>query len=373
MSGAVFRGSSADTDADQGTCFSDTQSKCLKTQTFSPELDRLIDMSKVDMRVMKPWIARRVTELHGSEDKGLIGRIYSLLEEKTIIDGKNIQIQLTGLMENLVKFMKELWSLLLSGQQDGSVVRQHFIDAEGAQFQERKAFNALNAQEIPNEREKDGTGSNLENTRMMDGDARNLISYGDPVASALNNTNTTEEERELDPRHSSRTKNGSISPRTHSPRSTLSVSRQISVDPSTVLPPLPIYLSPSSCGRFQICRNSPFGSRRSPSPSPVRQSPSPARRRLKSPSPARRRPRSPTPARCRTRSPSPARCRPRSPSPARRRPGSRSPVRRRSPSPHHSPLSRPPKCLRISGRSPKTRYAKERSISPNMMSSRWKL
>lgn len=39
-------------------------------------------MTKVKMDVMKPWIAKRVTELIGFEDEVLINFIYSLLERK---------------------------------------------------------------------------------------------------------------------------------------------------------------------------------------------------------------------------------------------------------------------------------------------------
>ena len=54
-------------------------------------------------------------------------------------DGKKIQIQLTGFMEkNTVKFMKELWTLLLSAQQNASGVPQQFLDAKEAEIQQRK-------------------------------------------------------------------------------------------------------------------------------------------------------------------------------------------------------------------------------------------
>lgn len=39
-------------------------------------------MTKVKMDVMKPWIAKRVTELIGFEDEVLINFIYGLLERK---------------------------------------------------------------------------------------------------------------------------------------------------------------------------------------------------------------------------------------------------------------------------------------------------
>lgn len=41
-------------------------------------------MTKVKIDVMKPWIAKRVTELIGFEDEVLINFIYGLLEGKVI-------------------------------------------------------------------------------------------------------------------------------------------------------------------------------------------------------------------------------------------------------------------------------------------------
>uniref|UniRef100_A0A0E0GKQ6 PWI domain-containing protein n=1 Tax=Oryza nivara TaxID=4536 RepID=A0A0E0GKQ6_ORYNI len=163
MSGGFFRGTSAD----QDTRFSNKQAKLLKTQKFAPELEHLVDMTKVKMDVMKPWIATRVTELLGFEDEVLINFIYGLLEEKEA-DGKKIQIQLTGFMEkNTVKFMKELWSLLLSAQQNASGVPQQFLDAKEAEIQQKKAEESRIAQEIQKKREKDGREQELEKQKLM--------------------------------------------------------------------------------------------------------------------------------------------------------------------------------------------------------------
>ncbi|KAG8096596.1 hypothetical protein GUJ93_ZPchr0013g36903 [Zizania palustris] len=194
MSGGFFRGTSAD----QDTRFSNKQAKLLKTQKFAPELEHLVDMTKVKMDVMKPWIAARATELIGFEDEVLINFIYGLLEEK-VADGKKIQIQLTGFMEkNTVKFMKELWSLLLSAQQNASGVPQQFLDAKEAEIQQKKAEESRIAQEIQKKREKDGRDLELEKQKMMDGDVGNSrldIDHVDP-----------EKEKELHSKHSSRTK-----------------------------------------------------------------------------------------------------------------------------------------------------------------------
>ncbi|XP_039786739.1 serine/arginine repetitive matrix protein 1-like isoform X3 [Panicum virgatum] len=386
MSGGFFRGTSAD----QDTRFSNKQAKLLKTQKFAPELDHLVDMSKVKMDVMKPWIAKRVTELLGFEDEVLINFIYGLLEEKEA-DGKKIQIQLTGFMEkNTVKFMKELWTLLLSAQQNASGVPQQFLDAKEAEIQQRKAEDDRIAQEIQKKREKEGRDLELEKQKRMDGNAGNSRSSGDPTGSAINNTTVNaEEEMDLDFKRSSRTKNRgsrrsrsislsprgrrrSISPRKR-PRSPSRRSRSIdrqrgssrrSTSPRRSASPRrhsPRRRSPysrrgsPSLPRFSSGRHrSPSPARRRPrSPSPGRRrprSPSPGRRRPRSPSPGRRRPRSPSPGRRRPRSPSPGSHRPHSPSPGRHRPWSRSPVKRRSPSPKR----------RRRSPSPRTRYANRR-------------
>lgn len=137
MSGGFFRGTSAD----QDTRFSNKNAKLLKTQKFPPELDEPIDFSKVKLDVIKPWIAKRVTEiLGGVEDDVLINLIYALLEEKK--DGKEIQIQITGFLEkNTSKFMKELWSLLLSAQKNMSGVPQQFIDEKAEETRKKKEFD----------------------------------------------------------------------------------------------------------------------------------------------------------------------------------------------------------------------------------------
>nr|GEV01345.1 serine/arginine repetitive matrix protein 1 isoform X1 [Tanacetum cinerariifolium] len=66
------------------------------------------------MDVMRPWIA----EILGSKDEVLINFIYGLIKEK-LVNGKEIQISLTRFMEkNTRKFMKELWTHLLSAQEN---------------------------------------------------------------------------------------------------------------------------------------------------------------------------------------------------------------------------------------------------------------
>lgn len=61
------------------------------------------------------------------------------------VNGKEVQIQITGFMEkNTGKFMKELWMLLLSAQKNASGVPQQFLDAKEEELLKKKVLLSLN-------------------------------------------------------------------------------------------------------------------------------------------------------------------------------------------------------------------------------------
>ncbi|PIN05290.1 Splicing coactivator SRm160/300, subunit SRm160 (contains PWI domain) [Handroanthus impetiginosus] len=410
MSGGFFRGTSAD----QDTRFSNKQAKLLKSQKFAPELEHLVDMTKVKMDVIKPWIAKRVTELIGFEDEVLINFIYSLLEGKAV-NGKQVQISLTGFMErNTGKFMKELWGLLLSAQQNVSGVPQQFLDAKEEETRKKKAETDRIANEIQRKKEKEKQEVEQEKIKM-DGDGSmsrekhaesELNAKHDAGGSSIEPANEKEQHKRNSRRRHSR---GSMSP--HSSYRSPSPRRKHSTSPSKSFnsrsysdehrrsrsisgsPPLRSRSISSERRRRASLRRSVtprrrHAVRRSPSPwhrqshsrrrstsRSRRGSPSTARYRIRSPrrhrsrSPLYRRSRSPVRRRSRTplrrssaqyrsrtplrrRSPSPLRRR--LPSPLRHR--SPSPIRQRSPSPVQSESPSP-----IKGRSP---FVRRRSPSP---------
>ncbi|KAG6760889.1 hypothetical protein POTOM_034076 [Populus tomentosa] len=369
MSGGFFRGTSAD----QDTRFSNKQAKLLKSQKFAPELDHLVDTRKMKMDVIRPWIATRVTELLGFEDEVLINFIYGLLDGKEV-NGKEVQISLTGFMEkNTGKFMKELWTLLLSAQKNESGVPQQFLDAKEEETRkkqdievEKKANNAME----PASKHMLPKGSSGHAEDEKESDMRNGARGRKRASRSPHSTDRSFSSPRGSP---SRTSRSILNSRSHSGHKSRSVSRSpearrqrsISSDRMRSLrrhsitprrrrsprdSPSPPRRKSSYSGhisRSPLRHRSPSPIRRrlrSPfrrrSPSPLHdRSPSPVRRR-RSPTPVRRR-RSPTPVR-RRRSPSPIRRR-RSPSPMRRR-RSPFPMRRRSPLPLRrrspSPMSR---------------------------------
>ncbi|XP_061958868.1 uncharacterized protein LOC133680071 [Populus nigra] len=372
MSGGFFRGTSAD----QDTRFSNKQAKLLKSQKFAPELDHLVDTRKMKMDVIRPWIATRVTELLGFEDEVLINFIYGLLDGKEV-NGKEVQISLTGFMEkNTGKFMKELWTLLLSAQKNESGVPQQFLDAKEEETRKKQAEVDRIANEIQKKKEIEKEMRELEREKLKKMDievekkANNAMEPASKRMLPKGSSGHAEDEKETDMRngargrkrasrspHStdrsfssprgspSRTSKSILNSRSHSGHKSRSVSRspevrrQRSISSDRMHPLRRRSITPR---RRRSPRDSPSPPRRKSSysrhisRSPLRhRSPSPIRRRLRSPfrrrSPSPLHDRSPSPAR-RRRSPSPVRRR-RSPSPIRRR-RSPSPIRRRrSPSP----------------------------------------
>ncbi|KAJ8533197.1 hypothetical protein K7X08_016086 [Anisodus acutangulus] len=382
MSGGFFRGTSAE----QDTRFSNKQAMLLKSHKFPPQLEHLVDMTKVKMDVMKPWIAKRVTELIGFEDEVLINFIYSLLERK-VVNGKEVQISLTGFMErNTGKFMKELWALLLSAQNNASGVPQQFLEAKEEEMRKKKAETDRIANEIQKKKERENRELDQEKRKKMDDYGSNLREKNAAREPSPKHQLQVGLMDDLDPgeRNGSRVRDRvSKSPRSAdhspSPRRSRSISKSFSNSRSysgerhrlrstsgspeerrgRPLSSERVYRSPPRYSVSPRRKHSPRRSlspprhwrrstsrvrRRSPSPARYRRH-SPFRRRSRSPlrhrsrSPLRRRLRSPL----RRRSRSPIRCRSRSPIwCSSRSPSRRSPVRYRSRSPirHRSPLRR---------------------------------
>ncbi|CAG8524005.1 14805_t:CDS:2 [Acaulospora colombiana] len=147
------------TSTDQDRRFSDKELKLLKTLKFPPEFDQKVssaystkhglsianlfphdfqvDMRKIRLEVLKPWIATRFTEVNGFEDEIVSSMIIGLLEDKDnpTPDPRKIQIQVQGFLHKKTPvFMLELWKLLLDAQSNQHGIPQSMIDEQKAKF-----------------------------------------------------------------------------------------------------------------------------------------------------------------------------------------------------------------------------------------------
>lgn len=69
---------------EQDNWFSNKQKKLLKQLKFVECLEKKVDMSKVNLEVIKFWIIKRVMEIFGFEDDVVIEFIFNQLEVKNL-------------------------------------------------------------------------------------------------------------------------------------------------------------------------------------------------------------------------------------------------------------------------------------------------
>ena len=112
---------------------------------FPAELDSKVDMAKINLEVMKPWIATRITELlSGVEDEVLIGMVYNLLTEGPHPSGKDMYAGLLSFLEqHTATFMRELWAHFKSAEANALPgvpgIPQFLLDAKREELQKRDA------------------------------------------------------------------------------------------------------------------------------------------------------------------------------------------------------------------------------------------
>lgn len=117
--------------------------KLLKQTKFPPEFSQKVDMQKVNIEVMKKWIANRINEILGSEDDVVTELCYSLLETARYPDVKVLQIQLTGFLDkDTAKFCKELWNLCLSAQANPQGVPKELLEAKKLELMQEKVHES---------------------------------------------------------------------------------------------------------------------------------------------------------------------------------------------------------------------------------------
>ena len=92
--GSFYRG----TTHEQDGRFKNKEKKMMENKVFPKEFDEIVDITKVEVKVVRAWVEKRVTELLGFDDEFLTNFIMSMLEEKSLdsLNPRVMQINLTG-------------------------------------------------------------------------------------------------------------------------------------------------------------------------------------------------------------------------------------------------------------------------------------
>ncbi|RYP93481.1 hypothetical protein DL770_000365 [Monosporascus sp. CRB-9-2] len=118
---------------------SSVDAKLLRATKFPPEFNQKVDMQKVNIQVMKKWIASKISEILGSEDDVVIELCFNLIEGTRYPDIKSMQIQLTGFLDkDTAQFCKELWNLCLSAQSSPQGVPKELLEAKKLELIQEK-------------------------------------------------------------------------------------------------------------------------------------------------------------------------------------------------------------------------------------------
>ncbi|KFY07002.1 hypothetical protein V492_07535 [Pseudogymnoascus sp. VKM F-4246] len=121
--------------------------KLLKATKFPPEFNQKVDMQKVNLEVMRKWIAGKISDILGSEDDVVIELCFNLIEGSRYPEIKKLQIQLTGFLEkDTPAFCKELWKLCLSAQNSPQGVPKELLEAKKLELIQEKLRKLLKKQ-----------------------------------------------------------------------------------------------------------------------------------------------------------------------------------------------------------------------------------
>ena len=99
-----------------------------------------VDMSKVNLDTIKPWITTRVNQLLGIDDDVVVEFVFNLLENTQFPDPKDMQMNLTGFLngKNARIFMQELWDLLTSAQENIGGIPSIFLEQKKEEIRQKK-------------------------------------------------------------------------------------------------------------------------------------------------------------------------------------------------------------------------------------------
>lgn len=83
-----FRGTSAE----QDNRFSNKDKKLMKEMKFSESLTKKVDMTKVRLEVIKPWVTEKITTILGIEDDVVIEYVFNQLEAEKQVMPKGVLV-----------------------------------------------------------------------------------------------------------------------------------------------------------------------------------------------------------------------------------------------------------------------------------------
>ena len=135
------------------------QAKLFASRAFSPEFSEKVDMAKVSLDALRPWVERKITTILGNEDEIVYEYCIAQLEaydpvDRTV-DPREVQINLEGFLgePKAAEFMRDLWILLLSAQLSPDGIPQELVDEQNRIAETKRLDTERIKREIDRKRE----------------------------------------------------------------------------------------------------------------------------------------------------------------------------------------------------------------------------
>lgn len=168
MGDAALRG----TNTTQDVRFKNKENMALKATKFPKIFTEKVDIRKVNLAIMRPWVTTTITELAGVEDDIVIEFVMELLEnsEEPMPDPRKMQISLGGFLSptSAADFMARLWKLLLSAQASHGGIPAEFVEAKKQELLKKQEEEAKMQQKMISaggRRDGGGRPSRFDNNR----------------------------------------------------------------------------------------------------------------------------------------------------------------------------------------------------------------
>jgi hypothetical protein len=209
--GGFFKGTTTDQDARWGN----KEKRLIKSIKFPAEFSKRVQLSRVNIAVIKPWIMDQVTTLLGFEDEVVVEMVFGYLEQESV-DPRLMTVNLKGFLEDkTLGFVKELWELLLSAQDNKNGIPDVFMERKKEELRMRRVAEdkargeATSRWDQVRERSRD---REERRDRRERGDIRDAREHQDR-RDRRDRGDTREKDNTRDARHRRDTRNRSKSPK----------------------------------------------------------------------------------------------------------------------------------------------------------------